>query len=246
MQGHGLGRCIACSPHRRTESAVQAVRLGGSRQVDTGFGQREVAFRRPEEVKRIPGGYGDLQGSGIGQADVFHRHAHQAACEVHRILAAVQHSGQPVQRTIRIRAAYGLVQRGDQVVVLLTGLVVPRKPALQCGFNVMQEYRSSVPHQVSRRLEGIQRPAGIPVGGIRQPVERFVFDLQVTLSETPLTIRQRAPRQVRHRLPPKGLQHEYPGPAEQRPDDFKAGVFGGSPYESDGSGLHVGEERILL
>ena len=59
--GHGR-------PHRRAESPVQAVRLGGSRQVGTRLGQREVTFWRPQKVKRVPGRYRDLQGRGIGQA----------------------------------------------------------------------------------------------------------------------------------------------------------------------------------
>ena len=52
------------------------------------------------------------------------RHPRQPAGEVHRILAALQHAHQVVERRVRVGPAYRFVQRGDEVVVLVSIAVV--------------------------------------------------------------------------------------------------------------------------
>ena len=67
----------------------------------------------------------------IGQPDVFHRHTHHAAGNVHAVFTRFQHSSQPVERGIGIAGPDGLVQRGNQVVVFFAGLVVEQNLAAQ-------------------------------------------------------------------------------------------------------------------
>ena len=51
------------------------------------------------------------QGLRIGKTDVLDRHAHNASAEIQRVRTAIQHAHQPVERSIGVRAAHGLVQR---------------------------------------------------------------------------------------------------------------------------------------
>jgi hypothetical protein len=59
---------------------------------------------------------------GIGVADVLRREPHQSARDVERILAGFEHARHPVDRGVGIAVAHRLVQRGDEVVVLLAAL----------------------------------------------------------------------------------------------------------------------------
>jgi hypothetical protein len=48
-----------------------------------------------------------------------------------RVLARIQHAREIIQRRIGIGATHGLMQRRDQIVVTIRGLVVDRRAALQ-------------------------------------------------------------------------------------------------------------------
>ena len=50
---------------------VERVRLGSGAQVHHGLRQREVAFGHAEEIDGVARGQRDVQGVGIGEADVF-------------------------------------------------------------------------------------------------------------------------------------------------------------------------------
>ena len=46
---------------------------------------------------------------------------------VQGVLAGLQHAGQPVHRGVRVRIAHGLVQRGDEVVMLFAVFIVQQR-----------------------------------------------------------------------------------------------------------------------
>ena len=107
----------------------------------------------------------------VGVADVLGREAHQPARDVERILAGLEHARQPVERRVGVAVAHRLVQRRDEVVVLLAGLVV-------AGARAAGWLRSSVravdaagrPSGAGRRrrggqLEQVQRRPRVAVGG---------------------------------------------------------------------------------
>ena len=119
------------SPHDGAVGGVDRVRLGRERQVDDGLRQREIALRLAEEVHGVLRGEAEVERLGRGQSNVLHRHAHDAAGNVHGVFAGLQHARQPVERGVHVGVAHGLVQRGDDVVVLLALLVVEQNAALQ-------------------------------------------------------------------------------------------------------------------
>ena len=103
--------------HRGAVGHVGGVRFRRGRDIDHRLRDRELAFGRPEEIIRVLGGIADHQRLRIGEPDVLHRHAHDAAREIERVLAGIEHAAEIVQRGVRIGAAHRLVQRRDQIVV---------------------------------------------------------------------------------------------------------------------------------
>ena len=82
-------------------------------------------------MHRVARGEAEVEGFGGGKADVFDRHADDAAGNVHRVFSGGEHSAEPVECGIGIGVANGLVQGGDDVVVLLALLVVEQDALLQ-------------------------------------------------------------------------------------------------------------------
>jgi hypothetical protein len=67
---------------------------------------------------------GQGQGVWIGQANVLGSEPHQTPDDIHRVLATVEHPGQPVQSGVGVSPTDSLVQSGYEVVVFLGGLVI--------------------------------------------------------------------------------------------------------------------------
>ena len=84
----------------------------------------------PRKCDGLLRGHGLLQRARIGQPDIFDGHAHQAPRHIHAILAAFQHSRQPIQRRIGVGRTHALVQRGNQVEMLFARFVVEQP---SCG-----------------------------------------------------------------------------------------------------------------
>ena len=110
---------------------VKRIRLGRDRKIDDGLREREIAFRHADEIHGIARGHAEGKRVGIGEADIFHGHAHHAARDVERIFAGFDHAPEPVKRGIGIAVAHGLVQSGNQVVMFFAGFVVEQNAFLQ-------------------------------------------------------------------------------------------------------------------
>ncbi len=131
MQRHRFGRRALYILLHRAVGGVQRIRLGRQRQIDHRLRQRQIALRHADEIHGIACRHAHRERIRIGQADVFHRHAHHAPRHVERIFAGFEHASQPIERRVGIAVAHRLVQRGNQVVVLFAGLVVEQHPLLQ-------------------------------------------------------------------------------------------------------------------
>src|SRR5439155_9688192 len=113
--GVGAGRVGG----RLAEGADHAVRLGRQGQVDGGLGQVQPRLRQPHVLHRLGRRHRDHQGPRIGQADVLAGVHHHPPGDVARILARLQHPGQPEQGGVGIRAPDALDERRDDVVVVV-------------------------------------------------------------------------------------------------------------------------------
>ena len=92
-----------------------------------------MAFRDADKIGGLHGCDGDAQRGGVGEANVFASHAHQTARDVQGSFSGLEHAREPVEGGVRIGITHRLVQRGDEVVVLLSSLVVQQEFALQRG-----------------------------------------------------------------------------------------------------------------
>ena len=124
----------------------------------------------------------DLERARIGVADVLGREPDEPARDVERILAGLEHARQPVDGRVGVAVAHRFVQRRNDVVVLLAGLVVEqRAPLDQAGERGRVEAaRRRRRRRASARdglLEQIQRDARVAVGVHRQRRQRRVVGL---------------------------------------------------------------------
>ena len=106
------------------ECGVNRIGLRRYCQVHHALRQREFSFRASKALKYFRGVQRHAQGTRVSQPDVFTGHAHQAARQIARIGAAIEHAHQPVKGSVRVRTTHRLVQRADGVKELITALVI--------------------------------------------------------------------------------------------------------------------------
>ena len=248
VEGHGFGRRLARGPGGGPEGPVDRVGLGRERQIRGRLGDGEIALRAAEKVVRVPRRDGDGERVGVREADVLHGHAHEAARHVHRVLSAVQHARQPVQGSVRVRAAHRFVQGGDKVEVLLARLVVAGEPLLQRRRHVLDRDRRGAIRagEVRRGLERIERPPGVAIRLRAKPGEGVRPDGESVRSEPSRLVAERAGTDLAELVGRQRVEHEHAGAGEERPHDLEARVLRRRADERDRAAFHMREEGVLL
>ena len=248
MQGHRSVRLLLNGLPGLHGGHLHGVGFARQGHVDHCFRQVHVAFGHPDEVARLIGRHPHLHGPGIRQAHVLRREAQHPPGDVQRILAALQHPHHPVDRRVRIRVPHGLMEGGNQVVMLLPVLVVHQAlPAQALGQGLVRHgdavlVRVPVEHH---HLQGAQGAAGVPVAEVGDGPQGPVVHGDVFLSEPPV-VRQRPPQQAQDVLPAQGLQHEHLAPGQQRAVDLKGRILRRRADQHDAPLLHEGQKRVLL
>ncbi len=226
--------------HRLPEAAVHGDRLRRGRQVDDGLRDRQLAFGRTEPLVHVPRGERLLHGLRVGDPDVLVGEPHDAARDEQRVLAAVEHPGEPVQGGVGVGAAHGLVQGRDEVVVALLGLVVERRPLLDPLGQLRGVQRRCVFRQVLQLLDHVEQVAAVAVGHRDERSARLVVErhgLHFLLG---------ADEEGFERGGVEPVEHEHLAAGEQRAVELETGVLGGGADEDDGAVLDVGQEAVLL
>ena len=112
----------------------------------------------------VLGGNGDLQGLGIGVADIFGGKNNHPAGDEERILASFDHAHQPVKRGVGVTSAQAFDKCGNDVVMFLPGLVVLQRLFLQ-RFLHMVQFDAFVTRVLARENGGgfqrVQRDAAV-------------------------------------------------------------------------------------
>ena len=149
---------------RRLVGGVGRVRFRREREVDDRLRQRQFALGRAEPLVGLPALEADGLRLRVGEADVLHRHAGDAPGEEARVLAALQHPREPVERGVGVRAAHRLVQRRDEVVVPVARLVVLRRPALEAARRARRGRSCSVEPPARHLLHEVEKRPPVAVG----------------------------------------------------------------------------------
>ena len=143
--------------------------------------QGNPAFGQAHEVDGVLGGNGDLQGLGIGVADIFGGKDNHPAGDEERILTGFDHAHQPVKRGVGIAASKTLNKRGNNVVVCFTGFVILQRLLLQGFLDMIQVDFCFVifSRQSCRGFQRVQCDAAISLRLLNQEIPRFARDFQL-------------------------------------------------------------------
>ena len=249
-RGTGSARSLGVL-HGAAVGVADGVRLGRGRQVDRGLGEREEPLRHADEVDGLLGGDGDLERLRVGEPDVLGGEDDEAAGDEERVLAALEHAGEPVERGVGVGAAEGLDEGGDDVVVPVAGAVVERGAVLERLFDVGRRSTSRDAVGVRRRrlggeLERVQGDAGVAADDAGQRRQRVVRDFDAQRAEAALFVGERAAEEALDLLRRERLELEDAGAGEERRDDLERGVLGGGADEGDRAVLDVRQDDVLL
>src|SRR6266851_4784275 len=248
MQRNWLCRCrLDVGPHGAI-SRIDRIRLRSQRQIDHGLRQRQTTLRLPEKVHRILRGEAEIQRLRSRQSDVFHRHAHDPARAVHRVFASLEHPAQPIERRIGVGVPHTLVQRRDDVVVLLALLVVEQYPPLQrlrrqrLGDGVV----TALLRQLRRHLQRIQSVASVAAGVRGERGQCLIVGLNSRRAQATLGIAKRSPQQRNYLLLCQADQRIHPASRQQRGIDLERRVLRRRSDQPDRPALDIRQKRILL
>ena len=210
---------------RPAQGDVGAVRLGRGGEVHRGLGEGDGALRQPDEMDGLLGGHGYRQGHRVRHADVLRGQDDDAARDEHRVLAGLQHPGEPVDARIGVRASHGLDEGGDGVVVLVARLVV-QKGALLEGLFQGGEGDSAGALCVRLRgrdgeLQAVEGDAGVAVRHGDEVAHGLGRQLRAQLAEAAVGVRQGALDDDAELVVLELSQGEDAGAGEQGRDDLE-------------------------
>src|SRR5688572_19874519 len=97
-----LGLALFLYGAQGIEESERAVALRGGCQVESRLGEMESALGQTDVIEGLGCRGSNAERRGIGEADVFTCQDQEATKDVPRILAGVDHLGQPVKRRVRI------------------------------------------------------------------------------------------------------------------------------------------------
>jgi hypothetical protein len=184
----------------------------------------------------------------IGETDVLAREAHHATREIERILARREHPAEPVERRVGVALAQRLVERRDEVEVLLARLVVEHDLALHDvlhrGCRISCAPPAAASSATSSRMPSARRASPF--------ARRVIAFRRLSVNRSPLApsprsdVGQRVAQQAFKVALRQPLEHDDATAGEQRGVELERRVFGRRADEHDVAALDVGQEGVLL
>ena len=198
-------------------------------------------------MHRVERRVGQQQRVGIGQADVFRRADHEAAGDKLRLLAALNHTRQPVERGVGVAAAYAFDESRDNVVVHLALLVVGggRGRGGQQRGDQFVGHRELYRVRVGRGYEVEQAEQFARVAAAVAQQRFVLLNLYVAVFEI-FVLRECAVEQGEEIVLAEWLEHVDLHAREERADHLERGVLRGGADERHHARLHGIEQRVLL
>ncbi len=183
--------------HRqRVKEGQRRVGLGGGRQVESGLGQVKAPLGQADAVESGRGRLGQHQRLGISQPDILAGKDQHAAKDKARVLAGMDHLGEPIHRRVGVRAAQGLDKGADGVIVIVPLLVIEDDPALDALLgdikgDVNLSFRSCRWGGLDRQLQGVEHAAGVTIGDVHQVVQGILVYLDCQCADSRVRCRAR-------------------------------------------------------
>ena len=206
------------------------------------------AFGHPDEVARLIRRNCDLKCTGVRHADILAGKAGHAPRNVERVFTRFQHAREPVDRRVRVRVAHGFVQRRDQVVMLLAGLVVQQGLFGDALFERLGCDRDGVAVRIAvehDHFECGQRGARVAVCEIRNRLQHIRLDIYLLAAEA-AWVGERAGEQGSEVGSGQRLQDEHLAARQKRAVNLERRVLGRCADQDDAPFFDKGQEGILL
>jgi len=222
---------------------INGVGFWREREIDGGLGEGEMAFGRAQEIESVLGGQGDGESAGFGEADIFAGHADHAAGEIERVFAGFEHAGEPVEGGVGIGVADGFVEGGDEVVMLLAGLVVAEEFSLQDVFEKLwrddaHAFLAGL-RSADGELERVVAGAGVAIRERGDAEEDVVGSFNGFVSETVFFVVQGAAQEFGDLRRRERIENVDLGAGEQRRNHFEGGILGRRADEDDVAGFDM-------
>ncbi len=119
MQWHGLRDTAQRVGGRLRVRRVHGIALGRGGEIDHGLSERGVALGHTDEVHGILCRHRQGQCLRVGVSDILRSEPDEPSRDVQRIFSGFEHASEPVHRRVGVAVAHRLMERGDDVVMLL-------------------------------------------------------------------------------------------------------------------------------
>ena len=140
-----------------------------------------------DEVARLIRRDGKLQGTRIGKSHILARKTHDAPRDVQGIFTRFQHAREPVNRSVGIGISHRLVERRNQIVMLLALLVVEQRLLLQALLHrFARDTDRTILHIAVQHddLQGRKSHTCITVSEHRERFQKIIGNLHLLIAKT--------------------------------------------------------------
>ena len=149
---------------------VQSVGFWRKGKISHSMDQIHITLRHPVEMACLVSRHRHLQRLAVRNSHIFAGETDQAARNIQRILSALQHPHQPVDRGIGIAVPHGFVECRDEIIVLFPIFIIQKG----LSGNALLHHRVGDPDFFRgdltvhhRHLQGVERRSGVSVGKSR-------------------------------------------------------------------------------
>ena len=250
MDRHRCRDIVLHRVHRLHDGIYRGVALRGAGHIGRRLTQNDLALRHADPFHLLGSARRHHHGHRICVSHVLGGTDHDAPRDEAYILTRVQHSGEIIDRGVRVRSPHALYKCGDRIVVIVPVPFVPEHPLLDALLRHRQG--DADPAVLVRRrgedpqLHRVDGGAGIAVRHIREIRCRLFCDLRVVAAHALHRVRDRAVHEGADILRLQRLQLKDPGPGKERRVHFKIRVFRSGADEDDGPVLHEWQKVVLL
>ena len=120
-------RAVAALAHflqRGINGVVGGVAFGATGHINSRMCQRDTHFRHTQYFRGAESRLRNHQGGGLRQAHVFAGANKNTAGNKARVLAAFQHTRQPIHGGVRVGAAHGFDKGGNNIVMFVAFFII--------------------------------------------------------------------------------------------------------------------------
>ena len=246
MERDGPVRPGLLLPFGGKNAGAGAVALRRETDIEHRLGQNDLGFRKSHHFRCLGRGHRHLQGLGIRKAHIFRSADHDAPGNKGRLLAAIDHPRQVVQRRIRVAASHTFDESGNDIVMIVPILIVGRRSLTGHLGDFLRRQHGAIGEHGARLLQEIQSHPRVATGVGGNQRERLLAGSIVMNPQPPLLICQRPPKDRHDGLVGQRLQMNQPHTRKQRPVDFEIGILCGGADQNECAIFYIREQHILL